>query len=139
MREKGRGTRITSEIGSRMEQLQQFWDIAYRFRRRLATWGLFVLAALIAAHVLFGTNGWMAYENKKAEYRKVSGDVQRMQQENAQLESQIKALKTDPKAIEKEAREQLKYAKPGEIVYVMPAPTQELNSTAQVQAQPKKK
>ncbi|HEU5400446.1 MAG TPA: septum formation initiator family protein [Terriglobales bacterium] len=122
-----------------MEQLQQLWDVAYRVRRRLATWGLFVFAALIAAHVLFGTNGWMAYEKKKTEYRKVTEDVQRIQQENAQLEEQIKALKTDPKAIEKEAREQLRYAKPGEIVYVMPTPSQELSSTAQAQAQPKKK
>src|SRR5512146_1483216 len=122
-----------------MQQLQQFWDIAYRFRRRLATWGLCVVGALIAAHVLFGTNGWMAYEKKKTEYRKVTEDVQRMQQENAQLEAQIKALKTDPKAIEKEAREQLRYAKPDDIVYVMPTPAQELSSTAQAQAQPKKR
>ncbi len=122
-----------------MQQLRQFWEIAYGFRRRLATWGLFVLAGLIAAHVLFGTNGWMAYEKKKAEYRKVTEDVQRIQRENAQLEAQIKALKTDPKAIEKEAREQLRYAKPGEIVYVMPTPNQELNATAEAQAQPKKK
>lgn len=122
-----------------MQQLQQWWDIAYKFRRRVATWGLFVLAGLIAAHVLFGTNGWMAYEKKKAEYRKVTAEVQRMQQENAQLEAQNKALKTDPKAIEKEAREQLRYAKPGEIVYVMPTPAQELSSTAEAQVQPKKK
>jgi len=122
-----------------MQQLQHLWEFAYSSRRRLATWGLFVFAALIAAHVLFGTNGWMAYEDKKTEYRKVTDDVQRMQQENAQLEAQIKALKTDPKAIEKEAREQLKYAKPGEIVYVMPTPAQELSSTAQAEAQPKRK
>ncbi len=122
-----------------MQQLQQLWELAYSYRRRVATWGLFVFAALIAAHVLFGTNGWMAYEKKKTEYRKVTEDVKGMQQENAQLEAQIKALKTDPKAIEKEAREQLKYAKPGDIVYVMPTPTQELSSTAQAQAQPKKR
>ena len=117
-----------------MEQLQQFWERAYSFRRRLATWGLFLFAALIAAHVIFGTNGWMAYEQKKAEYRKVTGAVQKIQQENAQLEVQIKALKTDPKTIEREAREQLHYAKPGDIVYVMPTPTQEMTSTAQAQA-----
>jgi cell division protein FtsB len=120
-----------------MRLLQQWWDIAYNFRRRVATWGLFVLAGLIAAHVLFGTNGWMAYEKKKAEYRRVTDDVQRIQQENAQLEGQIKALKTDPKAIEKEAREQLRYARPGDFVYVMPTPNQELSSTAQAQAQKK--
>jgi cell division protein FtsB len=120
-----------------MELLKQYWDIAYGFRRRLATWGLFLVAALIAVHSIFGTNGWVAYEKKKAEYRKVTEDVQRIQQENAQLESQIKALKTDPKAIEKEAREQLRYAKPGEIVYVMPSPTQEMTSTAQAQIKKK--
>jgi cell division protein FtsB len=120
-----------------MRQLQQWWDVAYNFRRRLATWGLFVLAGLIAVHVLFGTNGWMAYEQKKAEYRKVSDDVQRIQRENSQLEAQIKALKTDPNAIEKEAREQLRYAKPGEIVYVMPTPNQELNSSAEAQVKKK--
>lgn len=120
-----------------MEQLKQYWDIAYGFRRRLATWGLFLFAALVAVHVIFGTNGWMAYEKKKAEYRKVTEDVQHIQQENAQLQQQIKALKTDPKAIEKEAREQLRYAKPGEIVYVMPTATQEMSSTAQAEAKKK--
>jgi cell division protein FtsB len=29
-------------------------------------------------------------------------------------------LKSDPKAIEKEAREQLRYAKPGEVIYLLP-------------------
>lgn len=120
-----------------MQRLQQLWDVAYSFRRRLATWGLFVLAGLIAAHVLFGTNGWMTYEQKKAEYRKVTDDVQRMQQDNAQLEAQIKALKTDPRAIAKEAREQLRYARPGEFIYVLPTPNQELNSTAEAQAKKK--
>ncbi len=114
-----------------MEQLQRLWEMAYGFRRRLATWGLFLFAALVALHSIFGTNGWMAYEKKKAEYRKVTEDVQRIQRENDQIREQIKALKTDPKAIEKEAREQLRYAKPGEIVYVMPTPSQAATSTAQ--------
>ena len=35
---------------------------------------------------------------------------------------QIQALKTDQKAIEKEAREQLRYVRPGEYVYVPPPP-----------------
>jgi cell division protein FtsB len=116
-----------------MEQLQQFWEMAYRFRRRLATWGLFLFAALIAAHVLFGTNGWMAYEQKKAEYRAVTEDLQKIQKENAQLEAQIKALKTDPRAIEREAREQLHYAKPGDSVYVIPTSNQSASSTVQAQ------
>ena len=45
-----------------------------------------------------------------------------MQQENERYTQQIQGLKTDQKAIEKEAREQMGYAKPGEYVYVPPAP-----------------
>ena len=36
----------------------------------------------------------------------------------------IKSLKSDPNAIEKEAREQLRYARPGEVIYVVPAEAQ---------------
>jgi cell division protein FtsB len=36
------------------------------------------------------------------------------------LEIVIESLKSDPKAIEKEAREQLRYARPGEVVYTLP-------------------
>ena len=36
----------------------------------------------------------------------------------------IKALKSDPAAIEKEAREQLHYTRPKEFVYVTPDPPQ---------------
>jgi cell division protein FtsB len=114
-----------------MEPLGRFWDIAYRFRRRMATWGIFLFAALLALHVIFGTNGWMAYEKKKAEYRKVTQQVQQVQQQNDQIQEQIKALKTDPKAIEKEAREQLRYARQGETVIMMPLPRQNATATAQ--------
>jgi cell division protein FtsB len=41
-----------------------------------------------------------------------------VQQENDRYTQQIQGLKSDQKAIEKEAREQLGYAKPGEYVYV---------------------
>jgi len=44
------------------------------------------------------------------------------QKENELYTQQIQGLKTDEKAIEKEAREQLRYVRPGEYVYVPPAP-----------------
>jgi cell division protein FtsB len=45
-----------------------------------------------------------------------------LQKESDHYTEQINALQTDPKTIEKEAREQLHYARPGEVVYVAPAP-----------------
>ena len=86
----------------------------------MATIAVALLAGWIALHVMSGPNGWMAYRNKKVEYQRLEEQVGNLQQENAELESRIKALKSDPKAIEKEAREQLRYAKPGEVIYVMP-------------------
>jgi len=114
-----------------MEQLQHLWRIAYGIRRQLATWGLFLFAALLAVHVIFGTNGWMAYENKKAEYRKITEEVQQIQRENQEIQHNITDLKTNPEAIAKQARNTLKYAKPNEIVIYLPPPKQDALPTAQ--------
>ncbi len=43
-----------------------------------------------------------------------------LQQQNGAMEQQIKAFRTDPKTIEREARERLRYARPGEVVYTLP-------------------
>ena len=91
-----------------------------RTRRKLASAGLFALALWLAAHVVFGANGMMVYEGKRAEYRKLQTEIDGLQQENQRYTNQIKSLKSDPDAIEREAREQLRYARPGEVVYVMP-------------------
>jgi cell division protein FtsB len=48
--------------------------------------------------------------------------VQRLEKENDEYVERIKALKTDHRAIEREAREQLHYTRPGEYVYVAPDP-----------------
>ena len=99
-------------------------DWFYRARRKLATGAVFVLVVLLGIHVVFGVNGFLAYQKKKAQYRSLEQDVQKIQKENDDLTQRIKALKTDPATIEKEAREQLRYARPGEIVYTYPDPAQ---------------
>jgi cell division protein FtsB len=97
-------------------------DWFFRMRRRLATAAICVLAAWMAFHVVFGANGMVAYQKKRAEQRVLQKELEALQNENEQLQQRIKGLKTDPKVIEKEAREQLRYARPGETVYVMPNP-----------------
>ncbi len=94
----------------------------YRARRKLAAGAIFALAVLLGIHVVFGANGFLAYQKKKAQYRTLEQDIQKMQKENDDLTQRIKALKSDPATIEKEAREQLRYARPGEIVYTYPGP-----------------
>jgi cell division protein FtsB len=94
----------------------------YALRRRIATITVAVLAGLLFVHVMFGANGMIVYRQKRTEYESLQKRIMQEQKENDLYTQQIQGLKTDTKAIEKEAREQLRYARPGEYVYVPPAP-----------------
>jgi len=61
------------------------------------------------------------YKQKRAEYEALRKKIVEVQRDNDRYTQQIQSLKTDQTAIEKEAREQMGYAKPGEYVYVPPA------------------
>ncbi len=69
---------------------------------------------------MFGANGMVVYRQKRAEYQSLRHEIDDLQKENDHYTGQIDALQTDPKTIEKEAREQLHYARPGEVVIVVP-------------------
>jgi cell division protein FtsB len=105
-----------------VERYRPVWTWVYDSRRRLATAGLALLTLWLFLHVMFGANGMVVYRQKRAEYQSLSKETDDMQKENDRYARQIKALETDPKTIEKEAREQLHYARPGEVIYVAPAP-----------------
>ena len=94
----------------------------YSLRRRIATIAVTLLAASLFVHVMFGANGMVVYKQKRAEYEALRKQSIQVQQENDRYTQQIQGLKSDQKSIEKEAREQLGYAKPGEYVYVPPVP-----------------
>jgi len=94
----------------------------YRMRRRIATGAVIVAALVFGYHAIFGENGLSVYGQRRAEDRTVQKRIGELQKENAQLEQQVKALKTDPDAIEHEARERLHYARPGEVIWTEDAP-----------------
>lgn len=126
------GLRAVVESAPRAEALAASWIgrvrplfmSVYVLRRRLATIFVVVAAVSLFAHVVFGANGMIVYKQKRLEYEVLHKQILEEQQENERYASQIQALKADDKAIEKEAREQLGYAKPGEYVYVAPTPAQ---------------
>jgi len=89
-------------------------------RRRLATLGVGLLLAVVAYHVVFGANGLFVYQQKRSEARSLQQQIQTLQNQNLILEQRNKALKSDPQTIEKEARENLHYARPGEVIYTIP-------------------
>lgn len=96
----------------------------YERRRRLATGTVLALTAWLFIHIVFGANGMVIYRQKRTEYTNLEKEVNGLQKENQDYEKQIKALKSDPEMIEKEAREQLHYTRPGEVVYVAPTQSQ---------------
>jgi cell division protein FtsB len=105
-----------------IERLRPLATRVYGLRRRIATVAVAVLAGLLFVHVMLGANGMVVYRQKRAEYEALQKQLVQVQQENDRYTQQVQGLKSDQKAIEKEAREQLGYAKPGEYVYVAPAP-----------------
>ncbi|HEX4039196.1 MAG TPA: septum formation initiator family protein [Acidobacteriaceae bacterium] len=92
-------------------------QVAYRMRRRAATVLVIVAALVFGYHAIFGENGVNVYEQRRVEDKYVQKRIGELQQENARLAQQVKALRSDPDAIEHEARERLHYARPGEVIW----------------------
>ena len=96
-----------------LERAQRIW-------RPAGTAIAVVLALLLTWHVINGKHGLSVWQQKRAEDRALQKEIQDLQQENAQMRQQIERLQSDPEAIEREAREKLHYAKPGEVIYTLP-------------------
>jgi cell division protein FtsB len=79
-----------------------------------------MLALLLGWHVVKGKHGLSVWEQKRAEDRQLQREIQDLEQENSHLRDHVERLKSDPNAIEHEAREQLHYTKPGEVIYTLP-------------------
>jgi cell division protein FtsB len=123
------GLRAMVEKAPQAEALAASWMLSVRplatrvyvLRRRIATITVTVLAGLLFVHVMLGANGMIVYKQKRVEFQSLQKQIAQEQKDNELYTQKIQALKTDEKAIEKEAREQLRYARPGEYVYVPPA------------------
>jgi len=80
--------------------------------------GLFLLAVFV--HDLFGEHGFLAMRRMQKEVDKLAVEIQTLNEENQKLADDVKALKTDPKAIERIAREEMGLARPGEMIFKLP-------------------
>lgn len=105
-----------------MNLLEKARAWVYGSRRKLATAGMVALLCLIGYHVVFGANGFLVFHQKHVESQKLDQEIRKLQDDNGRRDQEIKALKSDPEAIVKEARERLHYAREGETIYKLPAP-----------------
>jgi len=117
-----RVSRAEARVQGVMAKLHPTFTTLYGIRRHLATGAVAVVTIWFFVHVMFGLNGMVVYRQKRAEFQSLHDQIRDLKQENVRYTEQIHSLETDPKAIEKEAREQLHYARPGEVIYVSPSP-----------------
>jgi cell division protein FtsB len=110
---------ITPPAGT-LSKREQAAAIVRRAWRQAGTAVAAVLAAMLMWHVINGKHGLSVWHQNYTQDRELQKQINDVQQENVQLRKQIDRLKSDPDAIEHEAREKLHYARPGEVIYALP-------------------
>ena len=89
--------------------------------RKVATGAAALLALGMGYHVIFGQNGLTVYQQKRQETQSLDDQLRSLQRENGLLKGHVDRLQNDPNAIEHQAREELHYTRPGEVIYTLPA------------------
>src|SRR5277367_6373869 len=88
--------------------------------RKVATGAAAVLAVAMGYHVIFGQNGLTVYQQKRNDAQSLDSQLRSLQRENDLLKGHVERLQSDPNAIEHQAREELHYTRPGEVIVYMP-------------------
>jgi cell division protein FtsB len=110
-----------SEQRPRFASLRRLCSRVSFGRRKIATVAAALLALGVAYHVVFGANGLTVYEQKRHETHALNAQLEDLQRENSLLKGHVDLLQNDPNAIEHQAREELHYTRPGEVVYALPS------------------
>jgi len=114
------------------EQLRDF------FRRNFA-WFVTAALVLLLLQDVFGTHGVLAMRRSQKEAGRVQQEIERINDENRQLQDRVKALKTDPSAVERIAREEMGLARPGEYIFKVPSKPGDASAPVPQPAAPQKK
>jgi cell division protein FtsB len=109
---------LAGVVASPISQQTVAWT--QRLWRPVATVLALGFALLITAGVVNGDHGLRVWLAKRAEDRQLQMQIQQLQQENTRLRNHVERLNSDPNAIEQAARNNLHYAKPGEVIVALP-------------------
>ena len=86
-------------------------------RCRWARWGVVGAIAAAAAAAAFDPSGLRRHVELSGEVRRMRAENAHLATENAALAREAHALRSDPAALERAAREELRFVRPGERVY----------------------
>jgi len=90
------------------------------FWRKPLRWAFLVLLAGGVALAVFGEGGWLDSRASRQELAARQAELEEQYARVMALRREVERLKTDPAAIERIAREQLGFIRPGEIVFLVP-------------------
>jgi cell division protein FtsB len=90
------------------------------FRKKVFILGLGCLFLVMVVTSIFGKKGVMDIHRTRVRLAELDTVMRSLEQDKARLEAEIHALETNPRAVEKEARDKLWLIKPGEKVLVVP-------------------
>ena len=109
-------------MSRRVQTQAPFWR-----RHLLEILGLALLA--LGIHDVFGAHGYLAMRRSEKQIEELHGQIEKLNHDNQSLTEQVTALKTDPKAIEKIAREDMGLVRPGETIFKLPPPSTDKPAT----------
>lgn len=91
-------------------------------RRRQVVWASVVVALVLAVGSAVAEGGFRRYWRLKQDVRTLEDRNAKLAQDNAKLRREVEAMRDDPVALERAAREELGYVKPGEVVFDVEEP-----------------
>ncbi len=71
-------------------------------------------------HDVFGPHGFIAMRRTQKEIDQIREQIVKMKEQNKSLAEQVTSLKSDPRSIERIAREEMGLARPGEMIFKIP-------------------
>lgn len=94
-------------------------------RRKALTLASVIAVVALVTGSLFGDRGFLHLVGQQRRAEALAREIEELRAENGRLAAEIAALRSDPRAIERLAREELGLAAPGETVFLLrdaPAP-----------------
>ena len=88
-------------------------------RRKAATLASIIALVALVVGALFGDRGLLHLMDQRHRAEVLAGEVADLQRENARLAAEITALRSDPRAIERLAREELGMVRADETVFLV--------------------
>lgn len=118
--ETSKSVRESAHAGPSPTMHERALHLGARVWRPAGTVVIALLTLFLGWHVFNGHHGITAWQQNRVQEKQLHKEIDDLEQENARLRFRVDKLKSDPAAIEHEAREKLHYARPGEVIVALP-------------------